>query len=86
LRSAIPCSTSTAQRTASTTLEKFDQQPVAGGLDDPAPMLLDLRITQLAADRLQRGERALLVRPHQPRIARDIGGQDRGETAGLAHT
>ena len=65
---------------------ELDQQPVAGGLDDPAPMLLDLRITQLAADRLQRGERALLVRPHQPRIARDIGGQDRGETAGLAHT
>jgi hypothetical protein len=29
--------------------------------------------------------RALLVRPHQPRIARDIGGKDGGKTAGSGH-
>ena len=42
-------------------------------------MLLDLGIAQLKADRLQFGERALLVLAHQPRIARDIGREDRGE-------
>jgi len=40
-------------------------------------MLFDLGIAQLAADRLKRSERPLLVRSHQPRIARDIGGKDR---------
>jgi hypothetical protein len=64
---------------------KLDQQPVAGGFDNSTAMLLDLWVAELAAHRLQRGERPLLVLPHQPRIARDIGGQDRGKTAGLAH-
>jgi hypothetical protein len=32
--------------------------------------------------RLQALERAFLVRAHQPRIARHIGGEDRGKTAG----
>jgi len=30
-------------------------------------------------------EGAFPVRPHQPRIARHISGEDRSETAGLAH-
>ena len=47
-RSLIPRCTSTAQRTASTTLANSDQHAVAGGLDDPAAMLADLRIDQLA--------------------------------------
>src|SRR6516225_639153 len=62
-----------------------DVDPVAGGFDNSTAMLLDLWVAELAAHRLQRGERPLLVLPHQPRIARDIGGQDRGKTAGLAH-
>ena len=53
---------------------KLDEQPVAGGLDDAAPMLLDLGIRQLAPDRLQRGERAFLVGTHQPRITGNVGG------------
>src|SRR5215831_6122602 len=53
---------------------KLDEQPVAGGLDDAAPVLLDLRIPQLAPDRLQPGERAFLVGTHQPRIAGNVGG------------
>jgi len=64
---------------------KFDQHAVAGGLDDAAVMLGDLRIEELAAQRLEALVRAFLVRPHQPRIARHIGGKDRGEAAGLAH-
>ena len=37
--------------------------------------------------RLEAIERAFLVGPHQPRVARHIGGEDRGETAfdGLFH-
>jgi hypothetical protein len=60
---------------------KLDQQAVAGGLDDAAMMLGDFRIDELAAQRLEAFERAFLVRPHQPRIPRHIGGEDRGETA-----
>src|SRR4029077_13820907 len=49
-------------------------------------VLGDLRIEELAAQRFEAFERALLVRPHQPRIRRHIGGEDRSETAGLAHS
>jgi hypothetical protein len=45
-----------------------------------ALVLGDLRIDELMAQRLEAFERALLVRPHQPRIPRHIGGEDRGET------
>jgi hypothetical protein len=62
---------------------KLHQQAVAGGLDDAAMMLGDLRIEEFAAQRLEAFERAFLVRPHQPRIPRHIGGEDRGETARL---
>jgi hypothetical protein len=64
---------------------KLHQQAVAGGLDDAAMVLGDLRVAQLAPDRLQRGERAFLVRPHQPRPAGDIGGEDRHEAACRDH-
>ena len=56
---------------------ELDQQAVAGGLDDAAAMLGDLGVDQFAAERLQRRERAFLVRAHQPRVAGDIGRQDR---------
>jgi hypothetical protein len=61
---------------------EFREQAVAGVLDDVAPVLLDLRIDQLPEVRLEAFVRTLLVRPHQTRIARHIGGEDRGETAG----
>jgi hypothetical protein len=48
-------------------------------------VLGNLRIEELAAQGFEAFERAFLVRPHQPRIPRDIGGEDRSETAGLAH-
>jgi hypothetical protein len=64
---------------------KLHQHAVAGSLDDAAVMLRDLRIEKLAAQRFEAFERAFLVSPHQPRIPRHIGGEDRGETAGLAH-
>ena len=43
-------------------------------------MLGDRRIEELAAQRLEAFERAFLVRPHQPRVACHIGGEDRGKT------
>jgi hypothetical protein len=53
---------------------EFRQNSVAGGVDDAAGMLADLRVDELAAMRLETLVGALLVRPHQPRVARHIGG------------
>ena len=64
---------------------KLDQHPVAGGFDDAAAVLLDLGIGQFASDRLQGGQRALLILAHQPRIAGNISGEDRGKAAGRGH-
>jgi hypothetical protein len=64
---------------------EFQQHPVAGRLDDAAGMLADLRVDELAAMRLEALVRAFLVHAHQARIARHIGGQDRGETADSGH-
>jgi hypothetical protein len=77
----IPRWISTAQRTASTTLENFDQHAVASGLDDAPVMLPDFRVDEIAAVRLQAVEGAFLIRSHQPRITRHIGGEDRGKAA-----
>jgi len=48
-------------------------------------MLADLRLDKLAAMCLQAFVRPLLVGSHQPRIARHISGEDRGEAAGRDH-
>jgi hypothetical protein len=53
---------------------EFRQHPVAGRLDDAAGMLADLRVDELAAMRLEAFVRAFLVRTHQARVARHIGG------------
>jgi hypothetical protein len=79
-RSGIACCTATAQRTLDDA-GKFHQQAVAGGLDDAAMVLGDFRIEELPTQHLEAFERAFLVRPHQPRIPRYIGGEDYGETA-----
>jgi hypothetical protein len=66
---------------------EFRQNAVAGGFDDAAAVLPDLRVDELTADALEPFERPLLVCSHQPRIGHDIGGEDSGETAfdGLSH-
>ena len=61
---------------------KLRQHAVAGGLDDAAVTLADLRIQQFDEMRLEALVRALLVGTHQARIAHHIGGEDRGETTG----
>jgi hypothetical protein len=60
---------------------KFHQQAVAGVLNDAAAVLLDLRINQLAQMCFEAFVRPLLVDSHQPRVARNIGGEDRGQPA-----
>ena len=58
------------------------QHAVAGGLDNPAVMLADLRTEQFAQLRLEALVRAFLIDTHQARIPHHIGGEDRRETAG----
>jgi hypothetical protein len=60
---------------------ELDEQPVAGGLDETTLVLGDFRVDHLAAQGLEAAERSLLVGLDQPRIAGDIGGKDRRETA-----
>jgi hypothetical protein len=49
------------------------EQTIARGINDAAPMLLDLGPGNLAPQHLQRSERAFLIRPHQTRVAHDVG-------------
>src|SRR5262249_55342258 len=64
---------------------KFREQAVAGVFDDPAVMLADLRIHQLAQMRLEPFVRTFLIGAHQPRVAGNVSGQDRCKTAGRSH-
>src|SRR5262249_21165737 len=64
---------------------EFRQEAVAGVLYGTATVLFDLWINQLTEMRLQPFVRPLLICPHQPRIAGDIGGEDCGEAAGRGH-
>ena len=58
---------------------------VAGALDDAAVMHGDGRVDQIAAQRPQPRQDPILVGPGKPRIADDVGHQDRREFSGLAH-
>src|SRR6266436_6313669 len=59
--------------------DKLDQHAVAGGLDDTAVMPGDPGINNLGAERLEAAEGAFFVGLDQPRIAGDIGREDRRE-------
>ena len=60
---------------------ELDQQAVAGGLDDAAPVLGDRRVDQLEPVGLEARERAGLVGLHQPAVADHVGRQNRGQPA-----
>ena len=60
---------------------EFEQEAVAGGLDDAAFVLGDLGVDQFAAQRLQAGQRAGFVLAHQPAVARNIGHENGGKPA-----
>jgi hypothetical protein len=57
------------------------QHAVPGGLDDPALVLGDLRIDQLAAMRPEPRQSAGFVPSHQPAVPRDIGRENGREPA-----
>ena len=71
---------STAHRAASSAAE-FDQEPVAGVLDDAALVLADVRVDELTAMSFEARQSAGLIRAHQPAVASDIGGDDGRKTA-----
>ena len=56
---------------------ELDDAAVAGALDHPAAIGLDRGIDQIAAQRPEPRQRAILIRPGEPAIADDIGRQDR---------
>ena len=72
-----------AQLTASTTLRN-SRCAVAGAFDDPAVMHGDGRVDQVAAQRPEPRQNAVLVGSRKPGVADDVGHQDRREFPGLA--
>ncbi len=84
--SAIAVCTSTAQRTALTTLGNSSSRPSPVVLTMRPPCAGDGWVDDLLPNRLQRRQRAALVSPHQPRVARDVGRHDGGEAALLGHS
>jgi len=60
---------------------KLDEDPIAHRFDDATCMLSNDGVDDLPAMRLESGERAFLVRLHQPAVAGDIGGKNSGEAA-----
>ncbi len=64
---------------------KLDDRAVAGAFDDPAVVGGDGGVDEVAAQTPQTRERPILVGAGQPAVPDDIGNQDRGELAGLAH-
>ena len=64
---------------------ELDNCAVAGALDDAPVVDRDGRIDQVASERPQPRQNPVLVGSGKPRIADDVGHQDRGEFSGLAH-
>ena len=58
--------------------DKLDQHAVARGLDDATAVLSNLGVNELLAVRLELAQRTFLVGAHQPTVAGDIAGHDRG--------
>jgi hypothetical protein len=65
--------------------EKLCQHSIAGVFDNSSAVLLDLRVDQLAEMGFETFMRSLLIRAHQARVPRYVGGKDRGEAADRRH-
>ena len=63
---------------------ELDEAAVAGALDHAPMMHRDGRINQIAAQRPEPRQNAILVRAREPAIADDIRDQDRSDLPGLA--
>jgi hypothetical protein len=64
---------------------KFDEAAVPGSLHNAAVMEGDGRIDQVAAERPEPRQNAILVRSREPAIADNIRNQNRRNLPGLAH-
>jgi len=64
---------------------ELDQRPVAGALHDPPVVNGDRRVDEVASERPEPRQRAILVGAGEPAEADHVGGQDRREFPGLAH-
>jgi hypothetical protein len=64
---------------------KLDNCAIAGAFDDAPVMHGEDRIDQVAAQRSQPGKDAIFVRSSKPRVADDVGDQDRRQFPRLAH-
>ena len=64
---------------------ELDNCAVAGALDDAPMMHCDSRLDQVASECPQPCQNPVLVGPGKPRIADDVGHQDRRELSSLAH-
>ena len=74
-----------AQFTASTTLRNSTIAPSPVRLTTLTVVHGDGRIDQVASERPQPRQNPVLVGSRKPRIADDVGHQDRGQFSGLAH-
>ena len=81
----MPFCTSMAQRTASTTLRNSTSAPSPVRLTTRPVMHGDGRVDEVAAQRPEPRERALLVRAGEPAVADHVGGEDRGKLPGFGH-
>jgi hypothetical protein len=64
---------------------KLNDAAVPGALDHTSVMHCDCRVDQVAPKGAEPSEDTILVRAREPRVADDVGHQDRGEFPGLAH-
>jgi hypothetical protein len=64
---------------------ELGEEAVSGVLDHPPAVLGDLGVNQLPEVCLQPLVRPLLIRPHQARVSRHVGGADRGEATDGRH-
>ena len=64
---------------------ELDNGSIAGALDDPTVVDGDGRIDQVASERPQPRQNPVLVGAGKTAVADDVGHQDRGQFAGLAH-
>jgi hypothetical protein len=64
---------------------ELDNAAVPGALDDAAVVHGDDRVDQVAAERPEPRQRAVLVGAGEPAVAGDVGHQNRRELLGLGH-
>src|SRR4029078_11496470 len=60
---------------------EFDQDAVAGRLEDPPTTTRDRGVERIAASAATPGERAFLILSHQPAVSHDVGGEYRGHSS-----